>query len=114
MVEIDHKSNIFLDTKPVVQLSSRQVRWQQLLCCSHFEWEYCKSCCNVADPISRCPALHAIAAENIDSHDGDVSGSVTVSFQFLQSIRDEHVLDPHLADEQNTSESPFVVGGKVK
>lgn len=30
-VVTDHKPNTFLDTKPPVQLSSRQVRWQQFL-----------------------------------------------------------------------------------
>lgn len=58
MVVTNHKPNTFLDTKPAVQLSSRQVHWQQFLSRFDFQW-YRKGCCSVADPISRCPSLHA-------------------------------------------------------
>jgi len=111
-VVTDHKPNTFLGTKPAVQLPSRQVRWQQFLSRFDFQWEYRKGCCNVADPISRCPSLHATVAA--DGHDGDsdadVSGSVNVSGQFLQQIRDGYVLDPYFADEQNTKGYSFVGG----
>ena len=59
-VVTDHKPNTFLDSNPAVQLSSRQVRWQEFLARFHFEWEYRKGVHNVADPISRNPALHAL------------------------------------------------------
>ena len=57
VVVIDHKPNTFLDSTPSVQLSRRQARWQEFLLRFDFKWEYCKGCANVADPISRCPAL---------------------------------------------------------
>ena len=86
-VVTDHKPNTFLDTKPSVQLSSRQVHWQQSR--FDFQWEYRKGICNVADPVSRCPSLHAVTAEDGDSDsDADVAGSVSVLRGFLQSIRD--------------------------
>ena len=107
-VVTDHKPNTFLDTKPAVQLSSRQVHWQQFL--SRFQWEYRKGCCNVADPISRCPSLHAVAAGPDSDSDADVTGSVNVSGQFLQHIPDGYVHDPYFADEHNTSGYTFVGG----
>ena len=62
-VVTDHEPNTFLDSKPAVQLSSRQVRWQQFLSHGDFEREYRKGCHNVADPISRNPALYAMQAQ---------------------------------------------------
>ena len=109
-VVTDHKPNTFLDTKPAVQLSSRQVHWQQFLSRFDFQWEYRKGCCNVADLISRCPSLHAVAADPDSGSDADVTGSVNVSGQFLQHIRDGYVHDPYFANEHNTSEYTFVGG----
>ena len=57
VVVTDHKPNTFLDSKPSVQLSRRQVHWQQSLSRFDYKWEYRKGCANVADPISRNPAL---------------------------------------------------------
>ena len=73
-VVTDHKPNTFLDSKPAVQLSSRQVRWQQLLSPFDFEWEYRKGCHNTADPISRSPALHAMQAQQHAMQAKDQSG----------------------------------------
>lgn len=109
-VVTDHKPNTFLDTKPAVQLSSRQVHWQQSLSRFDFHWEYRKGCCNVADPVSRCPSLLALAAEDPDSDSDDISGSVNVSAQFLQRIRDGYQQDPYFADEQKTTGYTFVGG----
>ena len=53
----DHKPNTFLSSKSAVQLSRRQVRWQEFLSRFDFSWEYCKGRTNVADPLSRSPAL---------------------------------------------------------
>ena len=39
-VVTDHKLNTYLDSKPAVQLSSRQVRWHEFLSRSHFAWEH--------------------------------------------------------------------------
>ena len=119
-VVTDHKPNTFLDSKPAVQLSSRQVRWQEFLARFHFQWEYRKGVHNVADPISRNPALHALqlhAGRCRDSHDSptlhalqaqgaegdadsdadmDIYDSLNVSTQFLQRIRNGYAADPWL------------------
>jgi len=57
VVVTDHKPNTYLDSKPSVQLSGRQVRWQEFLSRFDFKWEYGKGSANVADPISRCSSL---------------------------------------------------------
>ena len=64
----------------------------------------------MADPISRCPSLHAVAADHDSDSDADVTGSVNVSGQFLQHIRDGYVHDPYFADEHTTSGYTFVGG----
>ena len=98
----DHKPNTFLDTKPAVQLFIRQVSWH-FLSRFDFEWEYRKGCCNVADPVSRCPSLLALAAEDPDSDSDDISGSVNVSAQVLQRVCDGYQQDPYFKDKQKTS-----------
>ena len=42
VVVTDHKPNTYLDSKPPVQLSRRQVRWQEFLSRFDFKWEYRK------------------------------------------------------------------------
>ena len=74
----DYKPKIFLDTKPAVQLSSRLVHWQQFLSRFDFQWEYRKGCCNVADPVNRCPSLHTVAADPDSEGDAAVTGRVSV------------------------------------
>jgi len=86
------------------------VHWQQFLSRFDFQWEYRNGCCNVPDPISRCPSLHAAAADPDSDSDADVTGSANVSGQSLQHIRDGYVHDPYFADERNTSEYTFVGG----
>ena len=51
VVVTDHKPNTYLDSKPSVQLSRRQVRWQEFLSRFDFKWEYRKGSANVADPL---------------------------------------------------------------
>lgn len=94
-----------------MQRSSRQGRWQQFLSRFHSEWEYCKGCCNIDDPVSRCPSLHALAAEESGTDDGDVSGSVCVSAHILQRMCGGYASDPYLSDEHDTSAYTFVRGG---
>ena len=108
-VETDHEPNT-LGTKPAVQLSSRQVRWQQFLSCFDFQWEYRKGCCDVGDPISCCPSLHTTVAAGGGDSDADVSDSVNMSGQFLPCIRDGYVLQPYFADEQNIKGYSFIGG----
>ena len=117
-VVTDHKPNTFLDSKPATQLSSRQVHWQQFLSRFDFAWEYCKGCHNVADPISRSPALHAMQAAVQDSdsnaasvHEGmDIYDSLHVSASFLQRVRNGYAADSWFSDAANTAELT-VVGG---
>ena len=53
----DHRPKTFLISKPAVQLTRRQVRWQEFLSNIKFEWEYIKGKANVADPLSWAPTL---------------------------------------------------------
>lgn len=54
--------------------------------------------------------VHAVTADpNSDSNAG-VTGSVDVSRQFLQHIRDGNVHSSYFADERSTSEHTFVGG----
>ncbi|DBB13410.1 TPA: hypothetical protein ACH3X3_005142 [Trebouxia sp. C0006] len=62
----DHKPNTFLGTN-AVQMSSRQLCWQQFLTRFDFQWDY--------------------YGRDSDSN-ADVSGSVDMSGQLLQHIRD--------------------------
>ena len=106
-VVTDHKPNTFLDSKPAVQLSSRQVHWQQFLSRFDFEWEYRKGCHNVADTISRNPALYAMQAQlhamqakdsgdaaNLSDEDMEVYDSLNSSTQFLQCVRNGYAKGP--------------------
>ena len=96
-VVTDHKPNTYLNSKPAVQLSSRQVRWQEFLSRFHFEWEYRKGVHNVADPISRNPALHALQAKDADGdaeNEMDIYDSLNVSSHFLQSVQKGYSADP--------------------
>ena len=51
----DHNPNTFFQDKQV--LSRRQVRWYEFLSRFHLEWKYEPGRTNVADPLSRSPAL---------------------------------------------------------
>ena len=126
-VVTDHKPNTFLDSKPAVQLSSRQVRWQHFLSRFDFQWEYRKGCHTLADPISRNPALyamlvqlHAIQAKDsegdvasisvVSDEDMDVYDSLNVSSHFLQHVRNGYAADPWFSVAANTAELNHVGG----
>ena len=51
----DHHPNTYLQTQPT--LSRRQARWSELLQEYNFNWQYRPGKHNVADPVSRSPAL---------------------------------------------------------
>ena len=57
-----------------MQLSNKQVRWQQSLSRFDLEWECCKGCHNVGDPISRSLALYAVQAQLHAMQAKDVAG----------------------------------------
>jgi transposase InsO family protein len=89
----DPKPNTVLDTKPPVQLSRRQVRWQDLLTrFQPYKWEHRQGKCSVADPISRSPALlmTSQAQEPVDT--------ATI----LDDSKRGYALDSWFADDDNT------------
>ena len=123
----DHKPNTYLDSKPAVQLSSRQVRWQEFLSRSHFAEEYRKGVHNVADPISRNPALHALQlhaarcshemhalqardADRDSEADVNIYDSLNVSAHIVQCVRNGYAADPWFANEANTKDLTFIGG----
>ena len=104
VVVTDHKPNTFLDSKPYVQLSSRQVHWQHFLSRFDFTWEYFKGCANVADPVSRNPALlNAVIALSPVGSEG-VPGSL------LQRIRDGYASDKWFDNAKHTEQLTFAGG----
>ena len=104
VVVTDHKPNTFLDSKPSVQLSRRQVHWQQFLSRFDFTWEYRKGCANVADPISRNPALmNVVVALSPVGGDGVPGG-------LMQRIRDGYASDPWFDNAKHTEQLTFADG----
>ncbi len=94
-----------------MQLSSRQVRWQEFLSRSHFAGEYRKGVHNVADPISGNPALHALQlhaarcshemhalqardADRDSEADVNIYDSLNVSAHIVQCVRNGYAADP--------------------
>ena len=61
-VVTDHSPNTFFGTKAV--LSPRQTRWSERLSRFQFTWEYRPGRVNVADPLSRHPALQLLLINN--------------------------------------------------
>lgn len=100
-VVTDHQPNTCLDSKPAVKLSSRQVHWQQFLSRFHFDWEYRKGCLNVADPVSRNPALYTLSADNFDKDIPDIYDTLDCFEQFLQGIRNGYEQDAWFANTVN-------------
>lgn len=97
----DHKRNTFLDSKPPAQLSRRQVRWQQFFSRFDYEWEYRKGIYNIADPLSRNPALLNL---QMREYVGLASES---NAAFVNSLRDSYALDSWFADNANTKSLVF-------
>lgn len=57
VVHTDHNPNVFFHTKP--ELTGRQARWAQVLAEYQFDWVFKPGRINVADPLSRNPAILA-------------------------------------------------------
>lgn len=93
-VVTDHKPNTFLDTKPSTQLSRRQVGWQQFLSRFDYRWEYRKGVYNIADPLSRNPALMTTVIHQSPSGP---------SQELLQKIREGYSKDPWFQDSANVA-----------
>ena len=92
-VVTDHQPNTFLHTKPAVQLSRRQTHWMEFLSRFDFVWEYRKGACNVADPISRNPALLLGMIQ---------PGQLPEPAKLLRLIKDSYTLDSWFSDGNNT------------
>jgi hypothetical protein len=91
-VVTDHKPNITLATKPSSQLSRRQVRWLQFMTRFDFKWEWRKGVDNMADPLSRNPALlNTLQSTNAPP-----------SVSFVERIASAYAQDPFFADELKT------------
>ena len=92
-VVTDHKPNTYLNSKPPTLLSRRQVGWQPVgfLARFDFEWEYRKGAYNIADPLSRNPALMNIQMQVLH----------TPSEELLVKIKQGYTKDPWFADLQN-------------
>jgi hypothetical protein len=94
----DHKPNITLDTKPPAQLSRRQVRWQQSMSRFDYTWAWRKGTDNVADPLSRNPAL----LNTLQS-----PGSIPSSVAFIDKVAPAYALDPLFSDDLKTRKYIF-------
>ena len=104
VVVTDHKPNTFLDSKPSVQLIRGQVHWQQFLSRFDFKWEHRKRCANVADPISRNPALmHVVVALSPVGDDGVPGG-------LMQRIKDSYASGPWFDSAKHTEQLTFADG----
>ena len=93
-VVTDHKPNTFLDSKPSTQLSRRQVGWQALLSRFDFQWEYRKGANNIADPLSRSPALML----NVVAHHEALLDSVKAAYaqaSWMEEVQDMSHLEHH-------------------
>ena len=91
-----------------VELSRRQVRWQEFLSRFDFKWEYRKGSANVADPISRCSTLMctlmSMLAEWAPAGDDSVPGGL------LRQIINGYASDEWFANEKNTAALTFSDG----
>ena len=81
-----------------------------------FAWDHREGCQNVADPISRSPALHVMQAE-VQAPDGnaasvhediDTYDSLDVSASFLQRVCNGYAADYWFSDAANTC-SPLLL-----
>jgi len=107
-VVTDHKPNTYLDSKPLYSCQVSKCVGRSFCLVSILNGNTVN---NVADPVSRSPALHAMQAKDADSDaeaDMDIYDSLNVSSQFLQSVRKGHSADPWFADDANTKDLTFV------
>ncbi len=100
VVVTDHKPNTYLDSKPSVQLSRRQVRWQEFLSRFDFKWEYRKGSANVADPISRCSTLMCTLMSMLA--EWAPAGGDSVPGGLPRQISNGYASDEWFADEKKT------------
>jgi len=108
-VVTDHHPNTYLPSQP--NLSRRQARWSELLSSYDFGWSYRPGRTNVADPMSRSPALlmHMTLAAALrargsgtpgDSVDTSTADDCTGSL--IECIKEGYSSDPWFALAGNT------------
>ena len=85
----DHKPNVTFDTKNAEHLSNRQIRWGQFLANFEYKWEWRKGVANVADALSRNPALL------MSVQDTAISGP---SETLLAKVKEGYARDPFFQD----------------
>ena len=91
-----HKPKVILNTRPPDALSRRQCRWQEILSCFDFKWEWMKGSTNLADPVSRQAKLLTTVAE-----------FETPSVELLQNIQDGYAQDSLFLDASKTKHFSF-------
>ena len=102
----DHLPNTFMDTKSAEQLSRRQVRWQLILSRINPKWVYDKGDRNIADPISRSPALLIMSAPRVSRACSDRDYELTL----VQSFETVHIGTPNYAVQNSMGHMPGCQG----
>ena len=87
----DHKPKTFLNSKPSALLSRRQVRWQACLARFVLECESRKCAYNIADPLSKHPALMSLCMTDL----------ARPSEELLAAVRQSYAKDPWFQDQNN-------------
>ena len=94
----DHQPNVTLNDRAPEKLSRRQVRWQQFLSRFDFQWQWKQGKANVADPLSRNPALlNSIQSYSLHSPADD----------FLAKVSNGYDKDPYFKDNRQTRKLQF-------
>ena len=94
----DHQPNVTLNDRAPEKLRRRQVRWQQFLSRFDFQWQWKQGKANVADPLSRNPALlNSIQSYSLHSPADD----------FLAEVSNGYDKDPHFKDNRQTRKLQF-------
>jgi Reverse transcriptase (RNA-dependent DNA polymerase)/RNase H-like domain found in reverse transcriptase/Integrase zinc binding domain/Chromo (CHRromatin Organisation MOdifier) domain/Retroviral aspartyl protease len=96
----DHNPLIYLQEQP--HLSRRQARWQEFLSRFHYEWQYRPGRNNIADPISRNPALLAYITRSKSALQGQApeSGSGGLIIDKAVELAGQASTEPRLPQTQ--------------
>ena len=110
----DHMPNTFLTSKPAVQLTRRQVHWQEILSQFDLERQYTKGKANVADPLSRNAAFLNVLSANEMKYAPDLSKTAN---HLLNEVKSGYEKDPWFQIQRNsaslTFEDGFFMKGKL-
>lgn len=83
-VMTDHAPNTFLPTK--AQLSRRQARWSEFLQSFGLSWHFKSGVINIADPVSRIPALYSVPITAVSSMSHERSFSDSREFELHTAL----------------------------